>query len=87
MSSPGAKMTFYPGENSRSPDGRLLVDELLERFTGSLDSVVALRGIEGFGRRHPLQTSRQLTLSEDLPMALVAVDRTGRRCSPSRSGS
>jgi PII-like signaling protein len=36
------------------------------------------RGIEGFGIKHRLQTSRLLTLSEDLPVVSVAVDTRQR---------
>jgi PII-like signaling protein len=37
-----------------------------------------LRGIEGFGVKHHLRTDRLLTLSEDLPLVAVAVDRPDR---------
>jgi PII-like signaling protein len=39
---------------------------------------VLLRGTEGFGRLHHLHTDRLLTLSEDLPVVSVAVDRRER---------
>lgn len=37
-----------------------------------------LRGVEGFGLRHHLRTDRLLSLSEDLPLVSVAVDRRDR---------
>jgi PII-like signaling protein len=37
-----------------------------------------MRGIEGFGIKHHLQTSRLLTLSEDLPIVSIAVDTRQR---------
>ena len=37
-----------------------------------------LRGIEGFGIKHRLQSERLLTLSEDLPILALAVDRPER---------
>jgi PII-like signaling protein len=37
-----------------------------------------MRGVEGFGIKHHLQTARLLTLSEDLPMVSVAVDTRQR---------
>jgi PII-like signaling protein len=37
-----------------------------------------MRGVEGFGIKHHLQTARLLTLSEDLPIVSIAVD-TRRR--------
>ncbi len=39
---------------------------------------VLLRGAEGFGRRQHLHTDRLLSLSEDLPVVSVAVDRRER---------
>ena len=35
---------------------------------------VVLRGIAGFGPRHQLRTDRSLSASEDLPVAVTAVD-------------
>ena len=37
-----------------------------------------LRGAEGFGRLHHLRTDRLLSLSEDLPVVSIAVDRRER---------
>jgi PII-like signaling protein len=39
---------------------------------------VLLRGIEGFGQRHRLQTDRMLTLSESLPVVSIAIDSRER---------
>ncbi len=39
---------------------------------------VLLRGIEGFGIKHRLQTERLLTLSEDLPLLAIALDTPAR---------
>jgi PII-like signaling protein len=41
-------------------------------------SSVLLRGAEGFGAKHAARTDRLLTLSEDLPMVLVAIDEPAR---------
>jgi PII-like signaling protein len=43
-----------------------------------LQTSVLLRGTEGFGVKHHLQTQRLLTLSEDLPLVTVAVDTRER---------
>jgi PII-like signaling protein len=68
------KLTAYFAERERA-GRRFLSDELLaacERH--SFQTSVLLRGTEGFGRHQILQTDRLLSLSEDLPMVLVAVD-------------
>lgn len=68
-------LTTYFGERDRTPDG-LLADELLEIYgRHRLAASVLLRGTEGFGRLHHLRTDRLLSLSEDLPVVSIAVDR------------
>ncbi len=71
-------LTTYFGERDRTPDG-LLADELLEIYGGHrVAASVLLRGSEGFGRLHHLRTDRSLSLSEDLPVVSIAVDRRDR---------
>ena len=72
------KLTAYFGERDRT-GGRLLGDALMDIFgTHSLRTSILLRGAEGFGRLHHLHTDRLLSLSEDLPVVAVAVDRRDR---------
>jgi PII-like signaling protein len=71
-------LTTYFGERDRTPDG-LLADELLELYgERCVAASVLLRGAEGFGRLHHLRTDRLLSLSEDLPVVSIAVDRRER---------
>jgi PII-like signaling protein len=68
------KLTAYFAERDRS-GGQFLGDALLgicERH--GLATTILLRGAEGFGRHQVLQTDRLLSLSDDLPMVLAAVD-------------
>lgn len=69
------KLTIYFGESDRS--GRaLLSDELMRVFDeAAVQAGVLLRATEGFGIKQQLHTQRLLTLSEDLPLVAVAVDR------------
>lgn len=72
------KLTTYFGERDRTADG-LLADELLDIYGGHrLQSSILLRGAEGFGRLHHLHTDRLLTLSEDLPVVSIAIDKRER---------
>lgn len=69
------KLTAYFGERQRV--GRRFVadavlDLLAERRVA--DSVL-LRGVTGFGGRHVLRTDASLTLSEDPPVTIAALDR------------
>ncbi len=72
------KLTTYFGERDRC-DGRFLADALLDLYERhEFQTSVLLRGTEGFGVKHRLQTQRLLTLSEDLPLVTVAVDTRER---------
>ena len=72
------KLTCYFGERDRAED-RFLADALIDIFARHRFQVsVLMRGAEGFGLRHRLQTQRLLTLSEDLPLVAVAVDTRER---------
>lgn len=78
MNRDSLKLTVYFGESDRV-EGRLLSDELLDRFDrAGLRAAVLLRAVEGFGVKHKLRTDRFLTLSEDLPLVAVAVDERTR---------
>jgi PII-like signaling protein len=72
------KLTAYFAERDRA-GGRFLGDGLLEICEREqLQTSVLLRGAEGFGQHRVLQTERLLSLSDDLPMVLVAVDARRR---------
>ena len=72
------KLTTYFGERHRS--GRaFLADAQLDLFgRQEVTTSILLRGSEGFGLKHHLQTDRLLTLAEDLPVVSVAVDTRPR---------
>ena len=68
-------LTTYFGERDRD-GGRLLADALMQAYARrGLRASVLLRGTAGFGVKHHLRTDRLLTLSEDLPLVAIAVDR------------
>ena len=78
MSPEGLKMVVHVGEAARS-GGHLVCDVLMDMLADAgVDAAVMLRGVEGFGARHRLRTDRLLTLSEDLPLVIVAVDSATR---------
>ncbi len=77
MSESGLKLSVYFGESDRV-GGALLSDDLMDRIAGAgVRASALLRGVEGFGITHRLRTDRILTLSEDMPLVVVAVDRAG----------
>jgi PII-like signaling protein len=72
------KLTAYFGERQRHGK-RFLSEELLDLYaTNSVAVSVVVRGIAGFGPRHELRTDRSLSSSEDLPVAVAAVDSSDK---------
>lgn len=66
-------MVVHVGEAARA-GGHLVSDVLMDLLAGAgVDAAITLRGVEGFGARHRLRTDRLLTLSDDLPLVIVAV--------------
>lgn len=68
------KLTAYFEERQRSGN-RFLADAMLE-LCGQrrIATSIVLRGIGGFGSRHQLRSDQSLSLSEDPPVAVIAVD-------------
>jgi len=68
------KLTAYFGERQR--DGsRFLAEAMLDLYAErEVANSVMLRGIASFGPRHIIRTDESLTLSEDPPIAIAAVD-------------
>lgn len=74
----GLRLSVYLGERDRG-ERRLLAEELIDIYARhQVRTSVLLRGIEGFGIKHQLQTERLLTLSEDLPLLALALDTRPR---------
>lgn len=68
------KLTAYFGERLRDGD-RFLADALLDLYADArLATSVVLRGIAGFGPRNVLRSDQSLSLSEDSPIVVIAVD-------------
>ncbi|ULE33355.1 DUF190 domain-containing protein [Mycobacterium sp. IDR2000157661] len=68
------KLTAYFGERLRDGD-RFLADALLGVYADAgLVTSVVLRGIASFGPRHVLRSDQSLSLSEDSPIVVAAVD-------------
>ncbi|MBB2991649.1 PII-like signaling protein [Mycolicibacterium iranicum] len=71
-------LTVYFAERQRSGD-RFLADAVLDLFERHrIANTVLLRGIAGFGPTNVVRTDRSLSLSEDPPVAVVAVDTAER---------
>jgi PII-like signaling protein len=74
----GLKLTSYFGERQRA-GGQFVADALLGLYGDQeVATSILLRGAEGFGLKHRLRTDLSLSLSEDLPLTAIAVDRRER---------
>jgi PII-like signaling protein len=72
------KLTTYFGERLRS-DNRFLADALLDLYgEAAVATSVVLRGIASFGPHHQLRSDQSLSMSEDSPIAIAAVDRADK---------
>ncbi|MFJ7333103.1 DUF190 domain-containing protein [Streptomyces sp. NPDC101110] len=72
------RLTVFVGE-SDTWHHRPLYSEIVHRaHAAGLAGASVFRGIEGFGASSLIHTSRLLSLSEDLPVAVVIVDTEPR---------
>ncbi|MEU1709913.1 DUF190 domain-containing protein [Streptomyces sp. NPDC005706] len=72
------RLTVYIGEDD-TWHHRPLYSEIVHRaHTAGLAGASVFRGVEGFGASSRIHTSRLLSLSEDLPVAIVVVDTEER---------
>ena len=70
----GLLVRIYLGESDRW-HGRPLYQAIVERLRErGVAGATVLRGIEGFGAKQRLHSTRILSLSEDLPILIEAVD-------------
>ena len=68
------KLTAYFGERQRT-DGHFLAEQLLALYGRErVATSIMLRGTASFGPRHQLRTDSSLSLSEDPPVTVAAVD-------------
>ncbi|MFE0417753.1 DUF190 domain-containing protein [Streptomyces tendae] len=72
------RLTVYVGEND-TWHHRPLYSEIVHRaHAAGLAGASVFRGVEGFGASSLIHTTRLLSLSEDLPVAVVVVDTEER---------
>jgi len=72
------KLTTYFAERLRSDD-RFLADTLLDLYgERAVATSVVLRGIASFGPHHELRSDQSLSMSEDSPIAIAAVDHADK---------
>jgi hypothetical protein len=78
LEGPQKRLTIFVGESDHV--GRhSLATEIVHRAHGAgLAGASMFRGIEGFGASNHLHTTRILSLSDDLPIAIIIIDSDER---------
>ncbi|MEV6486496.1 DUF190 domain-containing protein [Streptomyces sp. NPDC051576] len=72
------RATVFIGENDTWHHKPLYTEIVHRAHAAGLAGASVFRGIEGFGASSLIHTSRLLSLSEDLPVAIVIVDTEER---------
>jgi PII-like signaling protein len=69
------RLTIYIGESDRHGHTPLATEIVQRAHRAGLAGASVFRGVEGYGASNHIHTTRILSLSDDLPMAIVIVDR------------
>lgn len=68
------RLTIYIGESDRHGHTPLATEIVQRAHAAGLAGASVFRGVEGYGASNHIHTTRILSLSDDLPMAIVLVD-------------
>ncbi|GAA3061137.1 DUF190 domain-containing protein [Streptomyces roseofulvus] len=75
---PALRLTVVVGENDTWHHRPLSTEIVHRAHAAGLAGASVFRGVEGFGRSSRIHTARLLSLSEDLPVAVLIVDEEER---------
>lgn len=78
LAGPAVRLTVYIGEDDQYGHHPLYTEIVKRARAAGLAGASVFRGIEGFGASSHIHTSRLLSLSQDLPLAIVIVDTEER---------
>ena len=74
LQSPALRLTIFVGQDDTWHHKPLSTEIVHRAHRTGLAGASVLRGIEGYGASSRIHTTRLLSLSEDLPIAIVIVD-------------
>jgi uncharacterized protein len=72
------RLTIFIGEADRHGHTPLATEIVHRAHAAGLAGASVFRGVEGFGASNHIHTTRMLSLSDDLPIAIVIVDSNER---------
>ena len=78
LTGPAQRLTVYVGDSDHYRHHSLATEIVHRAQAAGLAGCSVFRGSEGFGASRQLHTSHLLSLSEDLPVAIVIVDAAER---------
>lgn len=78
LQGPARRLTIFIGETDIWHHKPLYSEIVRRAHRAGLAGASVLRGIEGFGASSHIHTSRLLSLSDDLPLAIIIVDAEER---------
>jgi PII-like signaling protein len=74
LSGPARRLTVFIGEDDRWHHKPLYTEIVHRAHKAGLAGASVFRGLEGYGASSRIHTSRILSLSEDLPLAIIIID-------------
>ena len=78
LTGPARRLTIFVGESDQFHHHPLYAEIVQRAHHAGLAGATVLRGIEGFGASSHIHTTRFLSLSQDLPVAVILVDERER---------
>lgn len=78
LQGPARRLTIFVGETDQWHHKPVYTEIVHRAHAAGLAGASVLRGIEGYGASQHVHTTRILSLSEDLPVAVIIVDTAER---------
>jgi PII-like signaling protein len=69
------RLTIYIGESDHHGHTSLATEIVRRAHAAGMAGASVFRGVEGYGASNHIHTTRILSLSDDLPIAIVIVDK------------
>lgn len=78
LEGPAVRLTVFVGSDDRWHHRPLSTEIVHRAHAAGLAGATVLHGVEGYGASNHIHTTRLLSLSEDLPVAIIVVDAEER---------